>query len=847
MRPYQFSPEVRNFLQELSVPIAIFQLVDNQSVLLLCSKAFMELFGYDSPEEVLQVMSTDMYRYFLPDDAKRISDAFFQFAMQGGTFDVMFRNKSKYQDEYHVIHAVGNRLMAGQTQLMVISYSDETTAFSHEPDSENMLGVPLKAFLASEREGYDSLTGLPNMAQFLKNVPVTIRKMKAEGKIPVILYLDCNNLKAFNSRYGFLEGNALLRSLGELLRRYFGAEQSSRFESDHFVVCAERDHIEERLEGMFSEARRLHNGNSPSLKVGIYGDCTETVSLVTACDYARLASNSLQGRIESTYVFFDKEIKEKASLREYVIKHFPQAMAEGWIHVSYQPVVRTMAKTLCGVEALARWIDPTFGFIPPSLFIPALEETGQIYQLDLYMYEQVCKDFQALSKTKIPIVPVSVNLSRKDFQHDDLVGRIAALTRRYGVSTGLANIEITESAFIEDVQSIGKAIEDFHRLGYQVWMDDFGVGYSSLGILKDCSFDVLKIDMSFLSTSSEKARTIIASVVRMAKRIGIQTLAEGVETEEQYQYLRSIGCEKIQGYYFGHSMPGKEIQPHCEKKRIPIEEPAWRDYYDALGKINYQTDSPLCVVEDDGTTMRLLFTNAAYRAVLSRDHVDDVRMWEEKLNTTNSPVHTFHRQFADQQLRKLDGPQIATYPSGDHYMQLTGSVVTHYLNHYIYQVGIQYIQISGNDIQQQNAAYLSNLYYICNDIMLFNLKEDSVSGLKSSLAEQPVGPNAKVKGIQSAADSWCRNFLHPQDHDRYLAFMDIASLRNRLMENEEQVLTGHFRSKTENGRYAWFLHVLIPVPRTDFYQILGVTIKSGLDASVMRSMLPDSSGQGKTE
>lgn len=847
MRQYQFTPEVRNFLQELPVPIAIFQLVDNQSVLLLFSKAFMELFGYDSPEEVMQVISTDMYHYSLPDDAKRISDAFFRFTMRGGTFDVMFRNKNKRQDEYHVIHAIGNNLMMGQERLVVISYSDETTAFSRQPDSGNMLGNSLQAFFASEREDYDRLTGLPTMAHFLKEAPVMIQKLKEEGKIPVILYLDCNNLKAFNSRYGFLEGDALLRSLGELFRRYFGAELSSRFESDHFVVCTDRDHIEERLQEMFSEAKRFHNGYSLPLKVGIYVDCTETVPLATACDYARLASNSLQNSIESAYVFFDKAIKEKASLRTYVIKNFSRAMAEGWIHVYYQPIVRTMAQTLCGVEALTRWIDPVYGTISPGLFIPALEETGQIYQLDLHMYEQVCKDFQELSKTQLPIVPVSVNLSRKDFMHEELVGRIEDLSRKYGVSEKLTNIEITESAFIEDVQSIGRAIEDFHKLGYQVWMDDFGVGYSSLGILKDFSFDVLKIDMSFLSTSSEKARTIIESAVRMAKRIGIQTLAEGVETEVQYQYLRDIGCEKIQGYYFGRPMPSEAIPPHCKDKRIPIEEPAWRDYYDSLGRINYLTDSPLCVVEDDGTTMRLLFANTAYRATLKRDHVDDVKMWEEKLNTKNSPVHTFHRSFADQQLRKMEGPQVVSYPSGDHYMQLTGSVVTHHQNHYIYQVGIQYIQINENDIQQQNAKYLSNLYYICHDIMLFNLREDSVASLKSSLAEQPVGPNARVEGIQPTVDSWSSHFVTPEDQKRYRDFMDIASLRDRLMGDGEQMLTGHFRSKMENGEYAWLMHVLIPVPRTDFYQILGVTIKSGLSESAMRSMVSDSFGQGKTE
>ena len=215
----------------------------------------------------------------------------------------------------------------------------------------------------------------------------------------------------------------------------------------------------------------------------------------------------------------------------------------------YQPVVRTITGAFCGEEALARWNDPGKGLLPPAKFIPVLEETGRITELDLYVLKQICQDYQMISQRGYRVVPVSFNLSRKDLLHDDIIERIEAIMARYNVPRELINVKITESAFVEDVERIGPALKKLHELGYQVWMDDFGSGYSSLGILKDYSFDEIKIDMSFLSNFDKKARNIIRSVVTIAKRISADSGSRRVGTKEQYVFLYKIGCERFRDIF----------------------------------------------------------------------------------------------------------------------------------------------------------------------------------------------------------------------------------------------------------------------------------------------------------
>ena len=409
---------------------------------------------------------------------------------------------------------------------------------------------------------------------------------------------------------------------------------------------------------------------------------------------------------------------------------------------------------------------------------------------------------------------------------------------------GLIRYGRMEYAYPDDI-----ATERFNNLAqqegirssaeYQVWMDDFGTGYSSLATLKDYDFDEIKIDMSFLSSASEKSKRIIESVMRMAKSIGIQTLAEGVESKTQYEYLRRIGCEKMQGYYFGHPMPKAEIDRHCGQATVSVEPISWRYYYDRPGQIDYLTDEPLEIVEDDGKTMRILFTNRPFREVLERDGVNSIQAWEDMISNPGCVIGTLHRTFADQYLRGRSSSYSTVYPAEDHMMQLKASVIARIEDHSLYRISMQYMQMAPDKEDQRRMGYLRNLYHICNDIAIYDFRTNTVEGLKSSLPDQPIGKQDRISDMQNITDIWGREFVYPPDRERYNRFCNLTDLRRRMRQNKTDMLSGFFRSRTDCGDYQWLLHLILPIPKTDFNQLLYVTIRPGFNETMLRNLLRD--------
>lgn len=529
---------------------------------------------------------------------------------------------------------------------------------------------------------------------------------------------------------------------------------------------------------------------------------------------------------------------ESEDVSAYVLSHFEQAMDEGWIQIYYQPVIRSITGSVCGAEALCRWIDPGHGLISPGQMIPVLERSGKIFELDLYIAECVCRDFRDILQKKNTIIPVSINLSRKDFLHEDIVERIESIASWYQVPRELINIEITESAFIQQQSALASFVAQFHQLGYQVWMDDFGTAYSSLGALKDLSFDELKIDMSFLSDSSPKARIILSDVVRMAKQIGIQTLAEGVETKEQYEFLRQIGCEKIQGFYFGRPMPGDAFYQHCQDHGLWLEHLRWKKYYDDLGRIDYQTDDTLCVVEDDGRKFQPLFVNAVFRKVMKKAGIPDLEEWFDDINATDHPAHDFFRRFANEQLRKLPGSQSITFPHGNHYLQLSGRVAARFEDKTIYRLKIRSVDLEKKTPYQQNAAYLNQLYFLWDDINVFDLAGHSIYGLKSSLSDHPLGAGDETKDPQAVIESWISHFVYPLDQDRARKFLDFSTLSDRLQNAGGRGLGILLRCLDENGQFVWKQNLLLSVSGTD-HKVLNVIVPVSLDEHLIQQILQE--------
>ena len=248
--------------------------------------------------------------------------------------------------------------------------------------------------------------------------------------------------------------------------------------------------------------------------------------------------------------------------KQYVLNTIDTALEKGWIKVYYQPVVWTENKKLCGLEALARWEDPKYGMLSPGVFVPVLEEYRQIHKLDMYILDCACRDTGEAYQQNLPVIPVSINFSRLDFDVADVVAEVDACVQKHGISKQDIHIEITESALTENDVHLRKAMERFRAEGYSLWLDDFGSGYSGLNVLKEYQFDMMKIDMKFLHNFSENQKTqpILKNVIALAREIGMQTLTEGVETSEASEFLHSIGCDRLQGFLFGKPMPKEQLR-----------------------------------------------------------------------------------------------------------------------------------------------------------------------------------------------------------------------------------------------------------------------------------------------
>ena len=408
----------------------------------------------------------------------------------------------------------------------------------------------------------DDLTGIPNMRKFDADAREYMAASLAEGRQPLFLVFDLANFQTFNDRFNYAGGDQLLISAGGIVAAEFPGEPAARESGDVFCVLTNAEDYQERAARVRQKILALHPSETYlDVKVGAYRAKTSARDPRHAIDRARYALRRLRNRDDAFFLEYDEKMSKEYKLRQYVLNHVEEAVREGWIQVYYQPVLWAEDGTLAGCEALARWIDPQMGFLSPGVFIPTLEEGRQIHKLDLCVYESVCKRIRDCMDRGLPVLPTSMNFSRLDFELMDAVGELEALVAKYRIPKEYLHVEITESAITADVAGLRAAINRLHEQGYVVWLDDFGSGYSSMNVLKDFDFDLLKIDMEFLKNfhGNQNARKIISSIIDLARDLGMLTLSEGVETEEAVDFLRSAGCGRLQGFYYGKPMPYEDI------------------------------------------------------------------------------------------------------------------------------------------------------------------------------------------------------------------------------------------------------------------------------------------------
>ncbi len=426
----------------------------------------------------------------------------------------------------------------------------------------------------------DELTGAANMSFFRQRAKEILRDPTTQFMRQIFVYLDVENFRPINEKYGFEAGNAFIKKFAGQIIDVFYDGLVARQGDDHFVVLCDKQDLEKRITTLRTYIYDCGFDTQTGLKAGGYAVKDRNIDPSIACDRARYACNSIKKHYDQDYCEYDEELDRKFMMRQYIVNNVDAAIDRGDIKVYYQPVCWAKNRKLCGYEALSKWEDPKYGFLPPSLFIPVLEEYHQVHKIDMVVVDTVCRDLRWLMDNGRPAVPVSLNFSRLDFELTDVVDLLCSCTRKYNILPDMIHVEVTESALSDKLESLHKDLDRLKDLGFPLWLDDFGSGYSSLNVLKDFSFDVMKIDMVFLSSfhnntndiKFEKTKAVLKNVVSMANDLGMHTLTEGVETLEEAEYLRSIGCERLQGYLFGKPMPLKEALVKITAGSLPVSE-----------------------------------------------------------------------------------------------------------------------------------------------------------------------------------------------------------------------------------------------------------------------------------
>ena len=412
-------------------------------------------------------------------------------------------------------------------------------------------------FLSHEQlKHLDPFTGLLKTDRFFELLQDVLNNIEASENQILLLYMDIDDFKSYNRAFDHAAGDELLLFVAKEIARAFPNDLAAHLSVDRFAVLTSSPDVARTFAAIHERVRGHRAAFAPEIKCGVFELVPEVTSAYVAVDCAKLACESVKGRFDIAYHNFDDDLRERLFTRRYVAHNAEQAVSGGWIKTFAQPVVDAATGAQCGFEALARWDDPDRGLLSPALFIPTLEDAHLIHKLDTCVVDDVCRYLSHCLRNGLPYVPASVNLSRLDFELCDIVSVVEESCERWEVPHSLLAVEVTESA-LDQHSNLRLDMDRFRDAGFEVWMDDFGCGYSSLNLLKDYEFDVLKVDMEFLRDLEEndRSKTIVASVISMAKSIGIRTLVEGVETKTQRDFLREVGCDMMQGYLFGRPEP----------------------------------------------------------------------------------------------------------------------------------------------------------------------------------------------------------------------------------------------------------------------------------------------------
>ena len=417
----------------------------------------------------------------------------------------------------------------------------------------------------------DVLTGGYNRRGFIRITERLLNEVPDRTKYAV-LFFNVKNFKAVNELFGVESGDVVLQNIFRTLTHSkLSPVITARVESDHFVCLVENKNLDFEELTSVCDNKFVKDGKCMNLiiRCGIFYVEEKPMKISGMIDRAKIAKRYITDEYVQPYMVYDHSMQVAYIDKAKLAGELQEGIAKEQFKVYYQPVIDTKTGKIASAEALIRWIHPDKGFISPALFIPALEENGHISELDFYVLKKVWQFINDRCENNKFVVPISVNLSWMDFYDEIMMEKILKEMDRFRENgrEHMARFEITETSYAAIRENRSGILESLRIKNAKILLDDFGSGFSSFGMLQDYDFDILKIDMSFIRKIGEnpKTKSIVHSIIGMAHEIGIKTVAEGVETEEQVSFLRQSGCDYIQGYYYSKPLPEEEFVEFLEK------------------------------------------------------------------------------------------------------------------------------------------------------------------------------------------------------------------------------------------------------------------------------------------
>ena len=687
--------------------------------------------------------------------------------------------------------------------------------------------------MINQTDQIDLLTGLPNITYFRSLSQKILNDPTERAKGLVFIYFNIRNFRSFNYYYGFDAGDRYLIQVGNLIRKIFPELYVSRFSDDHFTVIAYDNDIEQRLELIREQVFVQHMSKTMTIKAGIYVVPKDGSSRnsVRAYDNAKLACESIKKVITVDSCYYTDELGKFEKLREHIIESIDEAIENGYIKVFYQPIIHVLSGRLYGYECLARWVDPEFGFLSPVDFISTLEDARLIHRLDTYMIQKICKDMRTYKEKNLTVVPISVNLSALDFQLADMPIIANQAIQENDLPYDLLNIEITEAALSRDHNNVHEVLERFRKIGFEIWIDNFGSKYSSLNILEDINVDLLKIDMKFLRNfhTSSRSRAILKNIMNMAKEVGIRTLMEGVEDNEVLEFLRQTGCEMAQGYLFGKPAPLDAVN-HMRLNPEPMQ---IRHYYNSVGKVNLlsqtpfktgwsdtQIDSndtidfngiPLAIAEFDGNRFKFLMSNPNFCKVFKTLGIDGKDTPDDVFNNPMLQLSMKVKHAAQVCVTNNEG-LILDFVTSEGFHNLHLRCIAYDPSTKIGAFLAMVEQVTGGakrEREKRKDVALKFIYSLYSRVDLIKFDGTAIENVhlnSSRYLESFVNNSVKI-----SVENFARYNIHIEDQKKFLNFYKLETFDKRLQEVGDDHLTEYFRTIDNNRNYSWQMYILVPV------------------------------------